>query len=126
MNRSSGTGLEKWLYVASLYASRVRHWFGSAMCDATQPERNNMPTGMLLCQKDIGSPNVCTSSPGTVRRWAAADNPYGPAPRIATSYFVILVSLTESLARDSNYWWNPKSGIFQQRFKKQSRDEQLV
>src|SRR5215467_2590226 len=107
MKRSRGTGLEKCSRVASLYASSVRDWFGSAMCDATQPERNNMPMGMLLCQKDMGSPNVCTSSPGTVRSWAAADSPYGPAPRIATSYFVIRVSLSESLTPDSKYWWNP-------------------
>src|SRR5882762_1399972 len=70
----------------------VKDWFGPAMCEAAQPDRSNMPFGMLRSQKDMGSPNVCTSNPLTVRKCAVADSPYGPAPMIATSHFVIFRS----------------------------------
>ena len=43
---------------------------------------------MLVCQNDIGSPKILTSTPAR-RRCAAAASPYGPAPMMAT-----LVSVT--------------------------------
>src|SRR5215813_2344446 len=65
------------------------------MCVAAQPERSNMLAGIFCTQNDMGSPKACTSSPFTAFRWPAADNPYGPAPRIATSHRVMFFSPME-------------------------------
>src|SRR6266853_4642958 len=62
------------------------------MCVAVQLDRRNIPAGIWR-QKDMGSPNTRTSKPLIARKCAAADRAYGPAPTIATSHAVMVVSL---------------------------------
>src|SRR5882724_2352756 len=62
------------------------------MCVAVQLDRRNIPAGIWR-QKDMGSPNTRTSKPSIARKCAAADRAYGPAPTIATSHAVMVVSL---------------------------------
>src|SRR5208283_3080458 len=51
-----------------------------------------MPLGMWVRQKFIGVPKIRKSTPYALR-CAAIDNPYGPAPMITTSQYVIVIPL---------------------------------
>ena len=56
-------------------------------------ERRYMPTGMFSLQNDIGWPKTRVWGPLIPRRCAAAERPYGPAPKIATSAHFCIVCI---------------------------------
>jgi len=53
--------------------------------------------GIFVSQNDIGSPKTRTSNPFIVRKCAATDMPYGPAPITDTSHRVIAMKFQTNL-----------------------------
>ena len=78
---------------------------GSERFVAHQCERRSIPLGIWLRQNSNGLPKTPTLRPRP-SRWAAVDNPYGPAPTTTASYPATdtdceRVVASEILTRDS-------------------------